>query len=132
MAGFSDYLELEVLKYITGQTNDLGTAPTPFLAAGTAATDAGITEVANSNNYARISSAGKWAAPASGSVSSNATNSFPQASGSWGTITHVAIFTSGTYGAGNCLVVLALGTSKAIATNDTLEFTSGNLTITAD
>lgn len=129
---FSDYLELEVLKWVTGQTNALGTAPTPWLALATAVSGDGasFTEVTGTN-YARVNTAGNWAAPATGSVSNNATVSYAQAGNNWsGPITHAVIMDANA--AGNILCVLALSASKTVNTNDTLQFTSGNLTVTLD
>lgn len=131
MAGSkADYYELEVLKWATGQVNDLGTAPTPYIALGTGSSADAFTEVANSGAYARVSSAGKWAAPSAGSVSNNATISFTEASGSWGTVTEFAIYTSGTYGAGNMLYRGDLTASQSVTSGTTVSFASSAITIT--
>ena len=89
MAGsFSDYMEQETLEWITGQASDLGTPPaTIYVALYTVAPSdpGGGTEVVG-GSYARQDAKGKFAAPAAGSVSSNAEVAFPQASGDWGTV----------------------------------------------
>lgn len=80
MAGSkNDYYELEILKWATGQTNDLGTAPTPYLALYTTApTDAGGGVEVTGGSYARHDSSGKWAAPSAGAVANNAECAFPR------------------------------------------------------
>jgi hypothetical protein len=61
-----------------------------------------------------------------------ATNSaaieWPTATGSWGTITHVAVFDALT--AGNMLVYAALASSKTISTGDVLRIPLGDLDVT--
>ena len=53
---------------------------------------------------------------------------FPTASGSWGTITHVAVFDSVT--TGNMIAYATLTASKVIDTGDVLRVPSGDLDIT--
>jgi len=136
---FSDYLEVELLDQIVGKTDY--TMPTAYIALCTAdPTDAGTgadcNEVANANNYARVATDGDdWNAAASGSISNAEDITFPQASGSWGTVTHFAIIDSTTYGEGNLLASGALDSSKAIGNGDTPKFaggTPGALVITLD
>jgi hypothetical protein len=66
----------------------------------TATTLAGI-EVANANAYART--AITFSAAASRQVIQSGAVTFPPATGAWGTVTHWAIVTSGTFNAGTCL-----------------------------
>lgn len=95
------------------------------------------TEVANSNAYARVTT-NVGPADANWTLSSGqATNAqaitFPQASGgSWGTITHFAIVTSGTYDSGAVVWWGALTTSKTIADGDVFVFPAGSIVITLD
>lgn len=139
MAAMSDYLEVELIKHIfrTGSF----TKPTVLaIALCTAATSdsqtgATITEVPNSNSYARQTLNpldANWAATSGsdGLTSNLAAITFPQATGSWGTITHVAIVDSATHGAGNVLFHGALTTSKAVSNGDTFSFQIGDLEIT--
>lgn len=68
-------------------------------------------------------------------VSGNeATNSgaveFPAASGSWGTITHAAVFDA--LSGGNMLAYASLTASKTITTGDVLRFPAGDIDITLD
>lgn len=53
---------------------------------------------------------------------------FPTATGSWGTITHAAIFDAST--AGNMLVYATLTASKTIGTGDILRFPAGDIDVT--
>lgn len=68
----------ETLKLYTGQSNTIGTAITPYIMLYTVAPTAagGGTECPDSN-YARQSAAGKFAAPTTGTVTSNADVVFP-------------------------------------------------------
>lgn len=82
----------ELLKLYTGQTSTIGTAITPWIALYTAnpsADGTGGTECADAN-YARQNASGKFAAPANGTVASNAAVTFPAFAQSR-TITAVAI-----------------------------------------
>ena len=101
-----------------------------YLALFTTATDdaAGGTEVSG-NAYARMTvPAGSWAAASGGSKSTSADVNFVAASGSWGTITHVALYDAVT--AGNRIWHGALTASKAIGTGDVFRMASGQLTLT--
>ena len=66
------------------------------------------------------------------SAASSATVTFPTATASWGTITHVAVCDGATAGAGNQLFYGAVTTSKTIDTGDTFQVSSGNLTVALD
>lgn len=89
-------------------------------------TGAAGTEVSG-GSYARTS--------ASFTISGNeATNSaaieFPEATGSWGTITHIGVMDAST--AGNMIVHSALSASKTIASGDVFRINAGDLDITLD
>lgn len=127
----SDYTENELCKWLTGQTNGLGTAPTPYIRLWTVAPGedgTGGTEVSG-GSYAAVNSAGKWGAPSGGVVSNNADITFPTATASWGTV--VALTIEDAASAGNQLLVANLTASKSVASGDTFRFASGDLTITA-
>ena len=55
---------------------------------------------------------------------------FDAATGSWGTITHVAVFDAAT--GGNQIAYAALTTAKAINTGDILRFPAGEVDVTLD
>lgn len=130
MAGsISDYLENAWLNHVLKGT--AYTQPTNlYIALSTADpldTGAGIAEPSG-NNYARALCNSSWAAAASRAVSSNADITFNQASGSWGTITHWALFDAVT--GGNMLAHGDFTASKVVGAGVTPKITSGNLTIT--
>jgi hypothetical protein len=130
MAGsFADYLELKILDHITGKTSY--TKPTCYVGLSTADpldTAAGLAEPSG-NGYARVATDGDdWNAAASGATSNANAITFPTASGSWGTITHFALFDAAT--AGNMLAHGSLSASQAITTNQIARFAAGELDIT--
>lgn len=133
MGSKSDAYEIDVLKAGTGQaTSILTTTPiTPYIALFTTApTDSsGGTEVSG-GSYARVSSAGKWAAPSAGSVSTNATITFPTATADWGTVVAFAVMDASS--GGNMLYWGALSANKTVSNGDTASVASGGLTITED
>lgn len=138
MAGsLSNYSEVEQLKWVVGQDGAMGSSLTRYLGAATAIGTDGATptEVANANGYARVNMNGKFGtAPTAGApstVSNDAEVAFPTATGSWGTVTHIVIYDSATYGAGN-VIAWADITSAAITTNDILKFLTGEIDITSD
>lgn len=83
------------------------------------------------NGYARVSTADADWDPASGTAPVTKDNAnaitFPQATGSWGTLTHFGLFDALT--AGNLRMTGALGTAKAVANLDTASFAAGALVI---
>lgn len=97
-----------------------------------ASTGATLTEVANSGSYARVAlnpGTGNYAASSGGSTSNSISIVFGPSSGSWGTITHLAIVDSATYGAGNLLAWGLLTSSPSISTGTTVTINSSNLTV---
>lgn len=137
MAGMSSYLETALLNHILRSTSY--TAPTTIAVAlcTSSLTSADTTlsgkEVANSNGYARQTvgpGTSIWAAPSAGATSNNNTITFGPATGSWGTVTYVAICDSATYNGGNMLFFGALASSKTVGSGDTVNFNATNLSIT--
>ncbi len=135
MGSFSDYSEDMILDHIVGKTSF--TMPTTVAVSLCTAdpTDAGTgasqNEVSNTNSYARTDTApGDWAAASGGAISNGNDITFPEASGSWGTVSHFALNDSASYGAGNMLAHSILGASKAIGNGDTPKFAAGDLDIT--
>lgn len=63
-------------------------------------------------------------------ATNNAAIEWPTATGTWGTITHVAVFDALT--TGNMLVYATLTASKSISTGDVLRIPSGDLDVTLD
>ena len=128
MAGFSNYLELKLLDHVLKNTAYTSPAVV-YLAAYTSDPGEGNsgTEVSG-GSYARV--AITFGAAASGQSLNTADVVFPTASGSWGTITHFAVFDAST--AGNMLMFGALGASVAIASGQRLRFEAGQLAVNLD
>lgn len=127
MSAMSDYLELKFLDHFTGRAAT--SAPSAvYLGLSTASMndDNSGTELSG-NNYSR--KAVTFAAAASGSISSNAAVEFDAASGSWGSISHWAIYDASS--GGNQLFHGAFTAAKTIGSGDILKVASGSVTITA-
>ncbi len=120
MGSISDVLENAFLNHICNSAYT--PAASVFVALCTAdPTDAATTlvgvEVANANAYART--AITFSAAASRQVIQSGAVTFPQATGTWGTITHWAIVTSGTHNAGTTLAHGAFTSSFAPVNGNT-------------
>lgn len=128
MGSLTDFAELELLDHVF---NASYTPPTNiYLALATAdptdaATGASMNEVPNAGSYARTEITVGVAA--SRRVTQDADVTFPQATGSWGTVTHWAIVDNATYGAGNVLAHGAFGASKSIVSGNTPSIASGEV-----
>lgn len=129
MSAASDYLENKLLDHSLGTT--AYTQPTNVyvgLHTGSPLDDnSGANEISG-GSYARQSAT--FAAASGGSASTSATITFPAATASWGTISHISIYDAST--AGNLLFHGAVTTSKTIESGDTFQISSGNLTISLD
>lgn len=130
MGSLSNYAENELLDHLFNAAYT--PAATIYLALATAdptdaATGASMNEVANSGSYART--AITFGAAAAKSITQNATVTFPQASGSWGTVTHWAIVDSATHGAGNVLAYGSFTTSKSVVSGNTPSVASGEVVV---
>ena len=133
MAGaFSDYLENRTLDHFFGGTASTPAATLYVAFSTTAPTDAGgnVTEPVG-NNYARVAvtnNATNFPA-ASGGVKTNGVAILSGvASGSWGTITHAAIYDAPS--GGNFYGSSDLPASKTVGNLDTLNLAVGALSIT--
>ncbi len=127
MSALSDYAELKVLDHILGTTAYTHPSTVYLGLAAESLADAGSGTELSGNAYARQSMS--FAAASSGSAATNATITFPTATGSWGTVSHWGIFDAST--SGNLIVHGAFSASKAIGTGDILRVNSGDLTVTA-
>lgn len=140
MSQMSDYLEVQLINHVwrTASYTKPTTLAICLCTAAPVDSDSGstITEVANSGSYARVTLNpldANWAATTTtGTTSNSSTITFPQASGPWGVVTHLAICDSSTYGSGNMLVYGTLTTSKTVSSGDTVSLSSGSLSIQID
>ena len=128
MGSLTDFSENELLDHVY---NAAYTAPTNiYLALATAdptdaATGASMNEVANANGYARTEIT--VGAATSRRVTQDADVTFPQATGSWGTVSHWAIVDTSTYGSGNVLAHGAFNTAKSIENGNTPSVANGEV-----
>ncbi len=134
---FTNRTSAALLNSLFGNTSDFGalaTAPTMHVALSTTAPNedgTGITEPVG-NGYARVATApADWnsATSADPSVLSNANAiTFPQSTGSWGTVTHFVLFDA--LSGGNAVITAALGASQTIGADTTASFAAGALQAT--
>ena len=131
MGSFSDYWEDKILNHIFGKNNY--TPPIIYVALSTADPlddGSGLAEPGG-NAYSRVeTSASDWNAASVGSLGNANDIIFPKATGSWGTITHFALFDAETNG--NLLAYGALSQSKAVDSSYTAIFDAGDLNISLD
>ena len=128
---FADYLEDALLDHLFGKATF--TSPTIHVALSTADPlddGSGLAEPSG-NGYSRVATApADWNASSGGLVDNLSEIAFPQATGSWGTVTHFALFDADT--AGTMLLHGALTASKSIDNGDTAKFAAGDLDVSLD
>jgi len=128
MAELSNYLENKLLDHVL--RNVSYTSPTTVyvgLYTSDPADDNSGTEVSGGSYARQILSVTTATA---GVVTSSADVTFPQATGNWGTITHIGLLDALT--SGNLLMHTPLTTSKLIETGDILKVPTGSLTASLD
>lgn len=127
---FATYWNNECLDHMLNDGSY--TAPTIYVFVSRAdptADGSGIDEPSTDDAYARVeTSAGDWNAAASSSKTNGNAITFPQATGSWGTLTHFG-FADASSG-GNVLAYAALSSSQAVASGSTVRFPASTLTVT--
>lgn len=126
MAEMSNFLENALVNATL--RNTAYTSPTTVYLAlyTTDPTDADIGTEVSGTSYARQSIT--FGAPSNGTSTNSAAIEFPQAGGSWGTVTHIGIRDALT--TGNLLYHTPLDASKTIATGDVFRVASGSLSVT--
>jgi len=128
MAEMSNYLENALINATLRNTSY--TSPTTVYV-GLYTSDPGEgntgTEVSG-GSYARTSVT--FGAPSNGVSTNSASVTFPTATGTWGTVTHVGILDAST--SGNLLYYTALDASKSIASGDVFTISTGNLSVTLE
>lgn len=131
---FTNYLAAELLDHLF--TDGAYSPPaTLYIALSTTTpTEAGGNFTEPSDGYDRKSVAAAdmdAATVADPSVKDNGAElAFPQATGSWGTVTYFGIYDAAT--AGNLTLAGALSASKTIDNGDTAKFEAGDMDITLD
>ena len=128
---FADFWEDEVLDHLFGK--GVYNPPTIWVGLSTADPlddESGLAEPSG-NNYARVETSGSDWDAASGGATANATAiTFPAASGSWGTVTHICLFDASS--AGNLLASVALDSSQAVTTDQIPRFSTGEIDVTLE
>lgn len=128
MSELSNYLENELLEHIF--SIDGGYAqPSIYVALFTnnPDEDGSGTEVSG-GSYARVL-VSAWSRLGN-VVDNDSAIEFPEASGSWGTVTHFALYDAAT--SGNILAYSALDFSQAVASGETVRFAAGDLDFSLD
>lgn len=128
MAEMSNYLEDAVINAVLRNTSY--TSPAAVYV-GLYTSDPGEgntgTEVSG-GSYART--AVTFGAPSNGVSTNSASVTFPTATGTWGTVTHIGILDAST--SGNLLYYTPLDASKSIASGDVFTISTGNLSVTME
>ena len=133
MTAFSNYLEAALLNHVLN-SNTFADPAIVYVALFTAApSDAGGGTEATGGSYARVamdsSGADLWTVT-NGHAENTSDITFPTATASWGTLTHVAIFDASV--AGNLLFWGALSASKQVDNGGVFRFLAGQLQIDLD
>ena len=125
MAELSNYLENELIDHLL--RNLAYTSPTTVYVAlyTDDPTDADAGTEVTGGSYARQSVA--FGAPSDGAADNSSDITFPTASASWGTITHVGLRDAVT--GGNLLFHSPLAASKAVGNGDTFKINAGDLDV---
>jgi hypothetical protein len=138
MSAASNYLENEILDHVLGEGARNFTSPASLHVAlfnntstnAAANLEAGtLTDEVSASGTAYTRQAINFNVATSGTATSDGTVTWTTATDDWGTVTHVAIMDSGTYGEGNVLFYGALTASKVIETGDTFQISDTNLTV---
>lgn len=128
MAEMSTYLENAMVNAVLRNTTYTSPATVYVALFTTDPTDAGTGTEVSGNAYQRT--AVTFGAPSSGVSTNSGAVTFPTATGSWGTVTHIGIMDAST--SGNLLFHTALDTSKTITSGDIFTISTGNLSVTLD
>ena len=127
MAALSNYAENEMLDHMLG-TGSFTAPSNVFLSLWTSdPTDAGSGNELSGSSYVRKDI--NFGASSSGVATSSGVVTFPTATGSWGSVTHIGIHDA--VSSGNLLFHGALTASKTIASGDIMQIADGAITITA-
>ena len=126
MAEFSNYLENALINAVLRNTTYTSPA-TVYVGLYTSdPTDADVGTEVSGGSYARV--AVTFGAPSNGVSTNSADVTFPTATASWGTVSHIGIHDAST--GGNLLFHTPLDTSKTIDSGDIFKITTGNLSVT--
>ena len=126
MAEFSNFLE-DALINATLRNTTYTSPATVYVSLYTSdPTDADSGTEVSGGSYARTSVT--FDAPSNGVTQNSADVTFPTATASWGTVSHIGVHDAST--AGNLLFHTPLDTAKTIDSGDIFKIETGNLTVT--
>jgi hypothetical protein len=126
MAEMSNYLEQALINATLRNTTYTSPA-TVYVGLYTSDPGEGNTGTeVSGTSYARQSVT--FGSPSNGVSTNSAAVEFPQAGGSWGTVSHIGILDASS--SGNLLYYTALDASKTIATGDVFRIAIGSLSVT--
>lgn len=126
MAEFSNFLENALINATLRATTYTSPATVYVSLYTTDPTDADSGTEVSGGSYART--AVTFDAPSNGVTQNSADVTFPTATGSWGTVSHIGVHDAST--SGNLLFHTALDTAKTIDSGDIFKIETGNLTVT--
>ena len=126
MAEFSNFLENALINATLRATTYTSPATVYVSLYTTDPTDADTGTEVSGGSYART--AVTMGAPSNGVSTNSADVTFPTATASWGTVSHIGIHDAST--SGNLLFHTPLDTSKTIDSGDIFKITTGNLSVT--
>ena len=126
MAEFSNFLENALINAVLRNTTYTSPATVYVSLYTTDPTDADTGTEVSGGSYART--AVTFGAPSDGVSTNSADVTFPTATASWGTVSHIGIHDAST--SGNLLFHTPLDTSKTIDSGDIFKITTGNLSVT--
>jgi len=126
MSEMSNYLENGLLNAVLRNTSYTSPA-TVYVGLYTSNPGEGNTGTeVSGNSYARKSAT--FGSPSDGVCTNSAAVEFDQATGSWGTVSHVGLLDAIT--SGNLLFYTDITTSKTIETGDIFKIAAGSLSVT--
>jgi len=128
MAEMSNYLENAMINAVLRNTTYTSPATVYVALFTTDPTDANTGTEVSGNAYQRT--AVTFGAPSNGVSTNSGAVTFPTATGSWGTVTHIGIMDAST--SGNLLFHTPLDTSKTITSGDIFTISAGNLSVTLE
>jgi hypothetical protein len=128
MAEMSNYLE-DALINATLRNTTFTSPATVYVGLYTSDPGEGNTGTeVSGGSYART--AVTFDAPSNGVTTNSASVTFPTATGTWGSVTHIGILDAST--SGNLLYYTPLDSSKNISSGDVFTISTGNLSVTLE
>jgi len=126
MSEFSNYSENLVINVLLRGSSHTGAATIYVGLFTTDPTDADTGTEVTGGSYART--AVTFGVPSNGVSTNSADVEFPQATASWGTVSHIGIYDAST--SGNLICHTPLDVSKTIDTGDIFKIATSSLSIT--